>query len=212
MQETNVDIAILCETLLKDKEKIPIPGYVPIPKARTSGPLGGGLLFLIKNKLAPNTTAFMADENDEHMFIRINSQPPLFIGCFYGKQETDPTEDAQHALNKLQDSITKLKTQGKVIIIGDFNAKINSQNDGTPSRNGQMLINLCAQESLNILNDSPICQGKWTWEKNLKKSTIDYAIASPEVELSLKSMIIDEEHWYKLRSKKNKSQTKMRLS
>jgi exonuclease III len=206
LEDTDADIGILCETHLRSGENLKIPGYTTILKNREGNKKGGGLALLVRNALAPNTSVTESEKEAEHMFLRINTQPPTFVGCFYGKQEHDTEEQAQNAMDSLQLNIDTLRRHGEVLTFGDFNAKTGPPDNATPSRNGQMLRNLCQLSDLQILNNSPKCQGTWTWHRHPNtKSAIDYVIATPQVADQLKSMIIDEEHIHKLVSKKKQS-------
>jgi exonuclease III len=206
LADADADIGVLCETHLRSGENLRLPGYTTIIKSREGSKGGGGLAFLVRNAMAPNTSVTESEKDAEHMFLRINTQPPTFIGCFYGKQEHDTEEEAQNAMDSLQRNISSLRQQGNVITFGDFNAKTGTPNNTAPSRNGQMLKNLCEQAGLQIVNESPKCQGIWTWHRAPNaKSAIDYVLATPQAAELVRSMIIDEEQIYKLASRKKQS-------
>ncbi len=47
-----------------------------------------------------------------------------FIGIYCGPQESAPNEEVQREYDTLKSHITSLKQNGKVILAGDFNAKL----------------------------------------------------------------------------------------
>ena len=73
---------------LKDKEKVNINGNTWAEKNRASE--GGGIGFLINNIKIAITTEQQENTNTEIMWIRIQlkRKKTLFIGLFYGKQES----------------------------------------------------------------------------------------------------------------------------
>ena len=87
--ETQCAIFAITETNLKDKEKVNINGYTWTGKNRASE--GGGIGFLINNKIKTAITKEQQENtNTEIMWIRIQlkRKKTLFIGLFYGKQES----------------------------------------------------------------------------------------------------------------------------
>ena len=65
------------------------------------------------------------------MWIQINTHQnnKLYVGVYYGKQEKEHIETVEREFSQLRSQITKLKTQGPIILTGDFNAKIKIENE-----------------------------------------------------------------------------------
>ena len=124
----------------------------------------------------------------------------LHIGVYYGKQEQAPEEQIREEFSKLTTQINKLKQNGEVILTGDFNAKLEVNNDQAKqnqSRNGKIMADF-----LKNTGHQPISLkanvGTWTRENRnncMEKSIIDCIIATPEVAKQTKNIIIDIGNW-----------------
>ena len=147
--------------------------------------------------------------------ILLQKQSYLNICIYYGKQESRSSAEAiSDELHLLETETARFASQQHhVLLLGDFNAKIGSDNFGIPngdaniSRSGQLLRRLIHNCHLDILNSSTVCTGVWTRinTKNVnQKSILDYALASKSLTPFVTEMLIDEEEEYKLFGK-NKS-------
>ena len=118
--------------------------------------------------------------------------------------------------NQLQNSKTETiiewyqNQQYHTLLIGDFNAKIGSDEKGIQngdkqvSRNGMMMRDLIEMYDLTVVNNEPIYSGKWTRISSTKqnqKSILDYVICASPLKYYMQEMIIDEEENYRLKSK-----------
>ena len=77
---------------------------------------------------------------------------------------------ATHALKARQDN-------ERVIITGDFNAKIGNAIQGNKeevSKSGRLLLKTALEQELSILNTSQNCEGKWTRILGKERSVLDY--------------------------------------
>ena len=107
----------------------------------------------------------------------------LFVGVVYL-----PPAGSMHAVERaeliaeLTLTITTLKAKGKVVMMGDFNARCKANGDEVTNIEGCDLLNLCLTLGLDIANFSPVCSGEFTWERMvqgvLQRSTIDYCIST----------------------------------
>ena len=120
----------------------------------------------------------------------------LRIGVYYGKQEQAPEERIREEFSKLTTQINKLKQNGEVILTGDFNAKLEVNNDKAKqnqSRNGKIMADFLKNTGLQPI---PLKANIGTWiRKNrnncMEKSIINYIIATPEVAKQTKNIIMD---------------------
>ena len=82
----------------------------------------------------------------------------------------------------------------------DANAKIEAENNA--SKNGQLLLNMCKRQNLEILNKSAICRGKITRHRITKvgeeKYVLDYIMVCEILFSHLESMLIDEDRLFTL--------------
>ena len=118
----------------------------------------------------------------------------------YGLQEKEELERRKEFFTKLGIEIERTMHAGEgVLIIGDLNAKLEQNDDKiTPlSGNGVLLLELIEDMHLNVINFSPLCQGKWTYSKEVKgekiRSRLDYLLVSEDFTKSVRGMEIDEE-------------------
>ena len=87
--------------------------------------------------------------------------------------------------------------QDQCIVLGDLNAKIEVDAQGFPypeTDNGKLLLNLVAENGLDIVNLSSKCTGKWTHvvRTSGEMSRLDYVLASSEFQSNIISMTVDE--------------------
>merc|ERR1739838_1196491 len=91
----------------------------------------------IKNIIIPHTS----DRNIEIIWISIRrkNQHPVFVGCYYGKQESRCSkEEITEEMLSLSEEIEEFKTEGEVILFMDGNGKMGLLGE-EKSRNGKML-------------------------------------------------------------------------
>ena len=209
LNDSGADIAAISETHAKHHQKV--PGYIYAGNTRPDKG-GGGVAFLIKKTLAKYVSLLPLNDNQDHeaIWIRLDTSPPLYIASYYGKQESDPVETAQQDLALLSDRTKSYISQGaKVLLLGDFNAKIGHPTGGPITRNGQFLLDIIHQNNLTVINQTNKCQGVWTRVQKSsnpgtppQQSVIDFAIVSQDLFDSVQSMIIDEEGHLKLQTRK----------
>ncbi len=188
------------ETHLKGKEKINIRGYKWTGSNREKT-TGGGVGILIRNDIAPKITEELDVEQNislESQWIKLDTKPkPLYIGCFYGPQENKNLEQVKETYSSLGIQIRQLQSRGEVILMGDFNAKIEINNEKaqqTQSRNGKLLQKLMDEHDLTALNKNPE-DGIWTRVNRNKieeKSIIDYILASQDIRKYMGATLVDE--------------------
>ena len=188
--------------------KIQIQGYSFCGRSRINGK--GGVGILVRNDVMSHVTPHDSQRELELMWISVRrkNQNPLYIGVYYGKQETGVTkEEIETEFGELTQEILEIKQYGDVIICMDANAKIGIL--GEPiSRNGQCLLNMTEEASLTIMNLSEICSGKVTRvnrKKPTEKSAIDFVLACSESEPLIEEVQIDEEGSYVMKNDKAES-------
>ena len=178
-------IAAITETNLQKREKINIKGFEWVGRERTAKQ-GGGIGFLIRNDIA-NITEVIENEPDtitEMLWIEVKTHMPTYIGVIYGMQENEKPETLDRQYQEMTTQINKHQQKGQVIIMGDFNAKleINKQQCiQNASRNGQRLKELLNLTRTTAINTLETHIGTWTREnrnKQSEKSVIDYIIIS----------------------------------
>ena len=199
-------IAAITETLLGNNEKITIPGYTWKGKNREKKK-GGGVGFLIRDDIKNLTTDIQIEtSHTEIKWIRLKCKENIAIGVFYGKQENINQDDADDQFNELTTQTNLMINEGQVILMGDMNAKIESEDNSNkqePSRNGKLLIQYTEATNTLIINKSKTHSGIWTRtnKQGTKKSLIDYIIMSEQIANQTKESETDEQKSLAIRGK-----------
>ena len=198
----------LAETKL-NKTHPRVEGYEWINKPRNNR-RGGGVAMLIREDIYHQieTVDDLEDQDQEILWIKLNTtKSKVFIGIFYGPQEKCSNEEAERQYAQITSQINKLKSKGEVILMGDFNAKLEIDKENVKqelSRNGKHMLSM-----LNVTNTTPITLhadvGIGTRARKRKdiieKSIIDYVIMTSEIEKNTNLVHIDEAGIYKLKGK-----------
>ena len=205
VHDCDPQIFLLTETHLRSNIGINIKGYKFYGRKR-EGKNGGGVGILVRDDILDKTAVHISNRNIEIMWISAhkNQSKPLFIGVYYGQQEsrTNKTE-MEMEMSLLKEEIEEMKIEGDILIATDGNVKIGLLGEEI-SRNGRLILEVFEGTGLNLLNNSTKCKGKIT-RKNTKNaceiSAIDFVVASDEVVQIVSEMTIDENELYKVRGK-----------
>ena len=97
--ENNPHLFLLTETQLRSDTTQKIDGYCFHGKAREDG-TGGGVAILVRDDIRSNCSIYKSDRNIEIMWcsIRRKNLPPIFVGTYYGKQESYPAADMENEM------------------------------------------------------------------------------------------------------------------
>ena len=196
---------LLTETLLPTNANIQITGYTFFGKARLNKK-GGGIAILVRNDIKNVIIPHISERNIEMIWVSIRRKKhcPLFIGCYYGKQESRCSiDEINEEMYQLSEEIEEYKKEGQIMIFMDGNGKLGLLGE-EKSRNGKLLEHTFETHDLIVLNKSIKCQGKITRQNTKNKneiSAIDFVIAERSIEEEMDSMIIDEEGLMKIKGK-----------
>ena len=130
--------------------------------SRKTNQKGGGVAIAsrkdIKNKVRENYCTKHDTKNMEITWITIeaNYNTQIHIGNYYGKQENYNIDDTSREFDELTTQIMEKKRTGEVILVGDFNAKLEIKEGRNiiqnESRNGKMLNQLLKITKLTPAN------------------------------------------------------------
>ena len=127
LEAEKIQVALITETKLKEKQKINIKGYKWIGKNRKQKD-GGGVGILITKNIEKHVLEDNTGEEYEDLeskWIKLESRPKnISIGVFYGPQENEKVEKTKEIFEKLENQITQKLTENELIIGGDFNAEL----------------------------------------------------------------------------------------
>lgn len=161
---------------------------------------GGGVAIAVREDIWNNVKELNLLEDQEQgiLWIEINlKQTKTFVGVYYGKQETQNRETIEREFSQLQTQIISLKSRGEIIIIGDFNAKLEvnkNQVNQPQSANGKCLKEMIEETELHVAT-LHATKGVWTRRDPVthKKTVIDYALISEGLTGKVNELIIDED-------------------
>ena len=202
LNENKPHLFFLTETQMRSDSNEQIDGYTFFGRKRNGG-LGGGVAFLARNDIKSNLMTHYSERNIEIIWtsIRRKAHPPIFIGTYYGKQETRTNkEEIEKEMELLMEEIEEQKNEGEILLTMDGNAKIGLLNESV-SRNGKLLLKLIEETKLVIMNRSEKCKGRITRQNTKNKdefSAIDFVLVTDPVEKWIKQMEIDEKGLYKI--------------
>jgi exonuclease III len=160
-------IAGLTETHLTNNEALTIKGYQWIGKNRDNKP-GGGLGFLVRNDIKHLVGTEDSSNNEEEIemqWANIKIGKGIAMGLFYGKQKSARKEEVERQFQELTTKINEKQRNNNVIVMGDFNAKLElktSLGQQIESRNGTLLAEVLTQTSTMTVNARKEHTGMWT--------------------------------------------------
>ena len=197
--EKKPHIICLNETLLGEEEKVEIEDYEIMYNSKREGKMGT-LIGIHKMLVGKSVILEKISEEYEAFWIQCsnNNNIKMRIGNIYAPQEN---RTKKSIINKMYSNIKKHSNEAKklgekILVVGDFNAKIGEYIQGNKkevSKNGEKLLEMIKQEELELLNKNDKCNGVWTRIEGINKSVIDYVIVAKEDDGYLNEMLIDQE-------------------
>ena len=192
----NVDIAALSETRLADEGSLAESGggYTFFWRGyRSEERRIHGVGFAIRSSLLGACPDNPVGLSARLMKIRIpltNNRHITLFSCYAPTLQSDE-EDKDAFYNCLDEEIRQVSPSDKVVVLGDFNARVGRDNLpwsnimgrhglGNMNANGHRLLTLCAQNNLFITNTAfqlkDIHKGTWTHPRSKHCHMIDYCI------------------------------------
>lgn len=205
-KSTDAHIIALTETKL-GKITPNTPGYSWVNGPRD--PKGGGVALLIRDDISHmiNKPPDLEDQDQEIKWIELKCpNNNIFIGVYYGPQEKVSEEEVERQFSQITSQIIKLKKRGEIILTGDFNAKIEINNNVVKqamSRNGKIMQNMIENTNMTPVS-TQATMGNWTRVKrkdNNERSVIDYILMSEQLVPAVNYIEIDEAGSYRLKGK-----------
>ena len=208
LNEIDADVGLFCETFLTENKGLKLDGYTFFGNARTTGK-GGGVGICVKNDKKSFISPHYSQRPLEIIWVSM-VQPngkPLFVGVYYGLQESVSLSKIQEEMDNLSDEICQIQNEGDMILCMDANAKIGLLGED-PSRNGKLIKKVFEECGVMVMNESEKCEGVITRQhpsKTQEKSAIDFVIATYGASEVISKLTIDEAGDLKMRSKKSES-------
>ena len=196
------DLVALCETKLHAKSTFEIKGY----ETRKSNLKAGKEGILVAAKEGTCHSIEIVYESELKHIVTAEIEYPdetLRIVVVHGPQEEADKEDKEEFYNDLHAEVERCLAGGKrLIITGDFNAKLSHQ-DGKikeSTGNGKRLKALIDKYELKVSNLNPETEGRWTRIQRKEgvecKSQIDYIITDTSIQERSIGTVIDEDKMF----------------
>ena len=202
---TDAQIIALAETKM-GKHCPRVQGYTWINKPRKDRK-GGGVALLIRDDIIHLIKPIEETEcsDQEICWAKLKSgRNDVYVGVFYGPQENSSNEEAQTQYANISTQVNKFKSKGHVILMGDFNAKLEIENiNQRQTRNGKYLQRTI-EDTGTIVVSLQATKGIWTRVNRKKineRSVIDYIIMTEEIAQATRTIHIDEEGIFRLKGK-----------
>ena len=200
----NAHITALAETKISSIAPV-TQGYHWINGPRSTN--GGGVALLIRDDIRHITKQVqnLEDQDQEIIWIEITGKK-VYIGVYYGPQEKCSDEESERQYSQITSQINKLSKQGEVILVGDFNAKLEVNNQcvqQNQSRNGKNMQRMLDETSMKPISLEATI-GHWTRvnrKDTSERSVIDYILMSETIAKTTRYIEIDEAGAYRLKGK-----------
>ena len=206
LSEMKPEIMLLSETQLKSNTGVHFENYTFFGKNRENK-FRGGIGILVKNELKSISAPHYSKRDIEILWLSIKrtNRKPLFIGVYYGKQESRTNKsEMEDEMDDLTEELKTIGCDGEILLAMDGNGKIGLLGE-EKSRNGKMLIEVFENCEMNMINGSEKCLGKITRQdpnKPEQNSAIDFVVTSNDTKDQIVKMTIDENGLYRLTGKK----------
>ena len=166
LEKVKVGITALQEVRLSGEGHVREVGRTFYWKGRPTGePRTAGVAFAIENSLAMKLSESPKGISERIMTLRIsmdNNNHVTLINV-YAPTMTYPDEEKEAFYEQLREVLNSVPAADKVILLGDFNARVGSDSDiwsgaigkfgrGNHNSNGELLLCLCTELDLAVTN------------------------------------------------------------
>ena len=162
----NIDIAALCETRFSESGSLNDLEYSFFWSGKPEGERReAGVGFATKKDIITKPTEMPRPVSDRIMTMRLPLSKDNFatIISVYAPTMTNPDENKEAFYNQLASVLSGIPRTDKLLLIGDFNARIGRDNDKWPlvmgkhgigkcNSNGELLLALCSEFELTVPN------------------------------------------------------------
>ena len=162
----NIDIAALCETMFSESGSLNDLEYSFFWSGKPKGERReAGVGFAIKNYIVTKLTEMLRPLSDRIITMRLPLSKAKFatIISVYVPTTTNPDENKEAFNNQLASVLIDIPHTCKLLLIGDFNARIGREHDKWPlvmgkhgigkcNSNGELLLALCSEFEIIMTN------------------------------------------------------------
>jgi exonuclease III len=146
----------------------------------------------------------VGEETDdcEILWIKIdNGKVKLKMAAVYMPQESQTKIGKLRKIYKdiEREVMEAQREKESIVVLGDFNCKVGEEIKGNTeevTKAGKLMMELCKNTGVTIVNAEEKCNGLWTRKEGTSKSIIDYVLMWKEDVEYLDFMEIDEQQEY----------------
>ena len=182
--KNSIDILAIQESWeFLNKSCFKVPGYLWFGKPRCKEPEisnlkrgESGVGFLIREGLQEVIKVIHDAEYKESIWLKLSlggRDGSMYIGCIYLPIQGTCVNHVEECYEKLSVDISRFKSKGRVVLLGDFNARVGKGLDSDDvvgpfgeevcNSNGTKLIELMQQSDLVLWNNREFCiEPQWT--------------------------------------------------
>lgn len=187
-----LDIVALSETRYHGTGQLQEKNYTIFWSGKEQNqPRHNGVAIAICNELAKELKEFPECVSDRLIKLRLPTSSTNYTTIISAYAPTmKAAENSKEAFYELLDkTLDEVPTDDRIILLGDFNARVGSDSEGSGkvtgshglgnvNANGRLLMNICAAHGLVITNTFFQCKSKATWIHPRSKHghLIDYVI------------------------------------
>ena len=190
----DIDIAALGETRLPLHDSIADNGYTFFWSGReVDERREAGVGFAIKNSIVQCLDQEPTAINDRIIIMRLPLKKDAYVTIVsaYAPTMTNPDEIKEGFYSSLRDTVKEVSITDKLIIAGDFNARVGREAENWPgvigangigncNSNGELLLAFCSEYQLVITNTvfkhKPHHQNSWMHPRSKHWHLLDYVI------------------------------------
>lgn len=164
LHRLNVDIAALTETRFTNEGSLTEKAYTFFWKGHPTNKIHG-VGFAIKNTITKKLGQIPLGITERLMTLRYPIMDNTFINfiCAYAPTLKDSTEAKEQFYQQLEEVLIKIPKNERIVLLGDFNARVGKQADlwpgvigkhgiGNVNNNGELLLSKCTEHDLTITN------------------------------------------------------------
>ena len=200
LTKNSIDVVAGQESWEREDTRIEVEGYKWFGKPRSnqnSRRGEGGVGFLVRECLVSEVEFITRVEYEESVWMKVRSgrgMSALCVGCVYMPTDSTSVAAVDAGYVRLKEDVVSFRQKGKVVILGDFNARVGRsvELDDVIGMFGEDTCNASGNRLVSFLNEVEmvVCNGRkfmlepeWTRVRpSLKqKSIIDYIITDPQL-------------------------------
>ena len=166
LEKYRIDIAALCETRFSESGSLDDMNYTFFWSGKPNGERReAGVGFAIRKNIATKLTEKPKPVNERIMTMRIplaKNGNATFVSI-YAPTMTNPDETKENFYNQLRRTLRDIPRSDKLILMGDFNARVGREFEkwptvmgrhglGSCNSNGELLLELCSEFGLLLTN------------------------------------------------------------